>query len=47
MFHLFEYLKYWICTNIVHINYNIEFMQIFNGFMKTIFQQKIVQTYEV
>jgi hypothetical protein len=25
--HLFEYLKYWISTNIVHINHSMEFVQ--------------------
>jgi hypothetical protein len=24
MFHLFEYLRYWICTNIIHINHNMK-----------------------
>jgi hypothetical protein len=47
MFHLFEYLKYWLHTNIVHINHNMEFMRFLYGFMKTIFQTKFVQTYEV
>jgi len=27
MFHPFEYLKYWICTYIIHIIYNMEFKQ--------------------
>ncbi len=26
MFHSFDYLKYWIHTNIVHINHNMKFM---------------------
>ncbi len=42
----FEYLKYLILTNIIHINHNMEFMQFLNKPMKIKFRTKFVQTYE-
>jgi len=38
----FEYLKYGIYTNIIQINYNMEFMQIFYRPMKFGFRTKFV-----
>jgi hypothetical protein len=40
----FEYLKYGIYTNIIQINYNMEFMQFFYGPIG--FHTKFVWTYE-
>jgi hypothetical protein len=44
MYYYFEYLKYWICTNIIHINHNIEFMWFLYKSMKIKFYMKFVQT---
>jgi hypothetical protein len=43
---MFEYLRYWICTIIIHINHNIEFVQFLFELMKIEFRMKFVQTYE-
>jgi hypothetical protein len=47
MFHSFEYLRYWIHVNIVHINHSTEFMWFLYEHMKIKFRMKFVQTYEV
>jgi len=46
-FHLFEYLRYWIHINVVHINHNMKFMWFLYKPMETKFHIKFVQTYEV
>jgi hypothetical protein len=46
MFHLFEYLRYWIHTNIVHINHSIEFMWFLYEPMKIKIHIKFVWKYE-
>ncbi len=43
MSHLFEYLKYWIHTNIIHINYNIKLMWFLHEPMKTLFHIKLLE----
>jgi hypothetical protein len=45
MFQLFEYLKYWIHTKIVHTNHNMEFMWFLYGPMNIGFLIKFVWTY--
>jgi len=44
--YLFEYLRYWIHTNIIHIDYNMEFVQFLYQPMKIGFCTKFVRTYE-
>ncbi len=44
--HLFEYLRYWICTNNVHINYKIEFTWFLCEFIKTKFIQNLYEPME-
>jgi len=43
MFHLFEYLRYWACTNIVHINHNTKFMWFLYELIKVGFCMKFIQ----
>ncbi len=44
MFHPFEYLKYWIHTNIIHINYNMKLLLFLHKPMKTLFHMKLEWT---
>jgi len=46
MFHLFEYLKYWIHTNIIHFNHNMVFIRFMYEPMKIKICMEFVQTYE-
>ncbi len=43
MFHLFEYLKYWIFTNIVHINHSKKFLWFLYELIKIGFYMKFIQ----
>jgi hypothetical protein len=40
-FHPFEYLRYWICTNIVHIKHNKNFCKFFTNLWKLDFTQNL------
>jgi hypothetical protein len=46
MYHPFDNLRYKLCTNIVHINHNMGFMQFLYEPMKIEFHTKFVLTYE-
>jgi hypothetical protein len=45
MSYLFEYLKYWICTNLIHINNSMKFVRFLYEPMKIEFHMKFLQTY--
>jgi hypothetical protein len=46
MSHSFEYLKYWIHTNIIYFNHNTKFMKFMYELMKFEIPTKFVWTYE-
>jgi len=45
MSHQFEYLKYWIHTNIIHLNHNMVFIRFMYEPMKIKICMEFVQTY--
>jgi predicted transcriptional regulator len=42
-----EYLRYWIFTNIIHINHIMQFMQLLYELMKNKFHTKFAWIYEM
>jgi hypothetical protein len=46
MSHSFDYLRYWIQTNIIHLNNNMKFVQFLYELMKFEICTKFVWTYE-
>ncbi len=46
MSHPFEYLRYSIHINIIHINHSMKFVQFLYEFMKAKFRTKFIITYE-